>query len=210
MGGPFETAAPESSSALRRIPAGAEPADAASADESARMRVPAQGTRIDAEGYRRVLGHLPTGVTVLTAYAGEAVVGMACNSFTSVSLEPPLISVCPAKTSGTWPLIASATRFCVNILAAHHRESALRFAQRDIDRFAGVSYHARSAGPALDDAVAWVDCEINAQHDAGDHVIVVATVVAMEARQHEEMAPLVFFRGQYGAFTSHASPTASA
>jgi flavin reductase (DIM6/NTAB) family NADH-FMN oxidoreductase RutF len=149
--------------------------------------------------FRTVLGHLPTGVTVITADGADGPVGMACNSVSSVSLDPPLISLCPARTSETWPALRDSGRFCVNVMADYHEETTRAFARKGVDRFAGIAHHARAGGPALDDAVAWLDCQIRAEHEAGDHFIVVAEVVALEARPG--VAPLVFFRGDYGTFT---------
>jgi 3-hydroxy-9,10-secoandrosta-1,3,5(10)-triene-9,17-dione monooxygenase reductase component len=155
-------------------------------------------TDIDPGAFREVLAHLPTGVTVVTAHAEGGPAGMAANSVTSVSLDPPLILFCPARTSTTWPSIRAAGAFCVNILAEHHVEITRLFAARGVDRFAQVDYESRPTGPALTDAVAWLECRLEAEHDAGDHTIVVARVVAMEAASGVE--PLVFFRGAYGSF----------
>ena len=153
---------------------------------------------IDSREFRRVLSHLPTGVTVITAFSADGPVGMAANSVTSVSLEPPLVLICPAKSSETWPRIAESGSFCVNVLGGQHEELARAFAAKSGDRFAGVSFVDRPTGPALNDAVAWIECVIDDEHDAGDHTIVVARVVAMEASGPLE--PLVFYRGQYGSF----------
>jgi 3-hydroxy-9,10-secoandrosta-1,3,5(10)-triene-9,17-dione monooxygenase reductase component len=153
-------------------------------------------TGVSSDTFRHVLGHLPTGVTVVTAYAEHGPAGMAANSVTSVSLDPPLVLVCPAKTSTTWPAIHRAGRFCVNVMAGHHEEICRQFARRGADRFKGVRWFDRPAGPGLSDAVAWIDCEIRDEHDAGDHTIVVASVLDMDAAR--EQAPLVFFRGRYG------------
>ena len=153
--------------------------------------------------FRHVLGHLPTGVTVITAERGDALVGMACNSVTSVSLEPPLIAFCPARRSETWPALRAAGRFCINVMATHHEAVTRVFAQKGVDRFAAVTHHRRRCGPALDDAVAWLDCEIHTEHEAGDHLIVVAEVVGLEARPGTP--PLVFFRGAYGTFLPQAA-----
>lgn len=153
--------------------------------------------------FRRVLGHLPTGVTVITAQLPDGPIGMACNSVTSVSLEPPLIAFCPARGSETWQALRPTARFCVNVMAEHHEAATRAFARKGIDRFAGIGYHPRRCGPALDGAVAWLDCEIRAEHDGGDHMIVVAEVIALEARA--DAAPLVFFRGAYGTFLPQAA-----
>lgn len=155
---------------------------------------------ITADTFRHVLGHLPTGVTIITAHGEEGPVGMSANSVTSVSLDPPLILLCPAKSSTTWPSIRACGSFCVNVMASHQTEATLAFARRGVDRFKGVAHTPRPAGPGLDEAVAWIECELDAEHDAGDHTIVVARVLAVEASAGE---PLVFFRGGYGSFRSH-------
>lgn len=154
---------------------------------------------IDPGHFRKVLAHLPTGVTVIAAHGEDGPVGMAANSVTSVSLDPPLILFCPAKTSSTWPKIRDAGSFCVNIMAGHHEDVTRQFAAREADRFSGVDYSNRPSGPALTDAVAWIECTIDHEHEAGDHTIVVARVVAIEAAPTGG-EPLVFFRGNYGSF----------
>jgi flavin reductase (DIM6/NTAB) family NADH-FMN oxidoreductase RutF len=153
----------------------------------------------DPRFFRDVLAHLPTGVTVITAYAEHGPTGMAANSLTSVSLDPPLVLFCAAKTSTTWPKIRAAGTFCVNILAGHHEPLSRQFSAPEIDRFAGVDYSDRPAGPALADAIAWIECEPRDEHEAGDHTIVVGRVTAM-AVATTELEPLVFFRGRYGSF----------
>lgn len=152
--------------------------------------------RVRPSQFRYVLGHLPTGVTVITAFTRDGLSGMAANSVASVSLDPPLILVCPARSSSTWPKIRAAGRFCVTILADHQEEVGRRFAQQGIDRFAEIGWHQRPGGPALDDAVAWIDAELRHEHAAGDHTIAVACVLAVEAAA--DAMPLVFFRSGYG------------
>jgi 3-hydroxy-9,10-secoandrosta-1,3,5(10)-triene-9,17-dione monooxygenase reductase component len=157
--------------------------------------------QVDAERFRQVLGHLPTGVTVVTAHHPDGPVAMSANSVTSVSLDPPLILFCPAQSSTSWPKIRHSGRFCVNVFAAHHEDASRRFAAPQVDRFAGVAWHPRPAGPALDDAVAWIECTIHAEHPAGDHLIVVGAVDQLDTRDGES-EPLVFYRGQYGSFST--------
>jgi 3-hydroxy-9,10-secoandrosta-1,3,5(10)-triene-9,17-dione monooxygenase reductase component len=154
------------------------------------------------DDFRRVLGHLPTGVTVITAETDSGPVGMAANSFTSVSLDPPLILFCPARSSTTWPLIRAAGRCCVNIMAGHHEELTRRFSLKDLDRFADVAYTTHGYGPRLEESTAWLDCSLRDEHDAGDHTIVVATVVAIG--DSADRPPLVFHRGTYGTFAPGA------
>ena len=161
------------------------------------------GTPISGDEFRRVLGHLPTGVTVVTAFTPEGPAGLAANSVTSVSLDPALVLFCPAKSSETWPALREAGSFCVNVMAGGHAEVTRRFAQKGIDRFAGVEWVTRPTGPGLVDAVAWVECRLRQEHDAGDHTIVVADVLAIEtASDEQERLPLLFFRGRYGTFST--------
>jgi 3-hydroxy-9,10-secoandrosta-1,3,5(10)-triene-9,17-dione monooxygenase reductase component len=153
---------------------------------------------ITGEAFRRVLGHLPTGVTVITTNGVDGPVGMAANSVTSVSLEPPLVLFCPATSSTTWPSIREVGAFCINIMAGHHEELTRRFSLKGVDRFAGIVYDEGPCGPILEDAVGWIDCVIREEHEAGDHTIVVASVSRIEAAP--DSSPLVFFRGVYGTF----------
>ncbi len=148
-------------------------------------------------GFREVLGQFATGVTVVTAMAGDEPVGMAVNSFTSVSLDPPLVLFCAARSSGTWPRIRAAGRFAVNILGEHQEDVSRLFATKGADRFASVSWRVGASGaPVLDDVLAYVDCVIDAEHDAGDHVIVVGRVLDLGLTA--ECGPLLFHGGGYG------------
>jgi 3-hydroxy-9,10-secoandrosta-1,3,5(10)-triene-9,17-dione monooxygenase reductase component len=155
----------------------------------------------DSATYRTVLGHFATGVVLVTAVDGDEPVGMACNSFTSVSLDPPLVLFCAAKSSTTWPRIQAAGKWAANFLDDDGEEICRLFAQKGADRFARVSYTSgRSGAPILEDALAYVDCETVVEHDAGDHVIVVGSVV--ELGYQAEGKPLLFYRGGYGRFES--------
>ena len=93
--------------------------------------------------------------------------------------------------------------FCINIMAGHHEEVTRRFSLKGVDRFAGIAHDPGPCGPILKDAVGWIDCAIREEHDAGDHMIVVASVSRIEAAA--DTAPLVFFRGYYGTFRAAAS-----
>ncbi|MGD9734291.1 MAG: flavin reductase family protein [Solirubrobacterales bacterium] len=157
---------------------------------------------VEPDAFRHVLGHYPTGVALVTADRPSGPVGMTCNSFTSVSLRPPLVAVCPAKSSETWPEIRRAGRFVVNLVHSDHEEVVRHFAAKGADRFASVSYHRRECGPAIDDALAWIECRLDAEHDAGDHTIAIGRVTALQAREGVE--PLVFFRGEFGTFNGNA------
>ena len=154
---------------------------------------------IDPDQFRRVLAHLPTGVSVITAYGSDGPIGMAANSVTSVSLHPPLVLFCPARSSTTWPRVRESRRLCINIMAGHHERVTRRFAATQVDRFAGLEWEDRPAGPALCDALAWFECQLEDEHEAGDHTIAVSRVLAMQAAP-QLADPLVFFRGAYGSF----------
>jgi flavin reductase (DIM6/NTAB) family NADH-FMN oxidoreductase RutF len=165
-------------------------------------------TAIDAAYFRRTLGNFPTGVTVITSTGpqGEPV-GMVCNSFTSVSLDPPLVLLCAARSSTTWPLIRARGRFCVNVLDRAGEWLSRQFSQRSADRFAGVRWQPSDTGPELQDAVARIACVIDTEHPAGDHSIVVSRVVGLTDAQGAS-EPLVFHRGRYGSFVGSLSPVA--
>ena len=110
--------------------------------------------------FRRVLGQVPTGVALITATTPTGPAGMAVNSFTSVSLDPPLVSFCAALTSSTWPRIQAAGAFSVNVLGEHHAEVSRRFAQKGADRFAGLGHRSGATGaPVLDGVAAHLDCD---------------------------------------------------
>jgi flavin reductase (DIM6/NTAB) family NADH-FMN oxidoreductase RutF len=161
---------------------------------------PPSGPAIDQARFRQVLGHFPTGVTVVAAQpAGEAPVGLAVGSFFSISLDPPLVGFCPAKSSSSWPRIEAAGTFCVNILSADQEDVARIFAGKGDDKFASIGWQpGRTGSPVIRDVLAWVDCSIEDVHDAGDHWIVVGRVHDLDVGA--KGTPLVFFRGGYGTF----------
>lgn len=147
---------------------------------------------------KSVLSSFCTGVAVITACGADGrPVGMAVQSFSSVSLDPPLVCFCPARTSTTWPRIQAAGAFAVNILAADQQELCRRFAVTGGDKFAGVPWRAGGNGaPLLDGVLATVECGVEAVLDGGDHAIALGRVTALTA--HREGAPLLYFRRTYG------------
>jgi flavin reductase (DIM6/NTAB) family NADH-FMN oxidoreductase RutF len=154
----------------------------------------------DEARFRQVLGHFCTGITVITAMEGDEPVGFTAQSFTSVSLDPPLVSVCPATSSTTWPRIRAGGAFCANILGGDQEAVSRAFATRDGDKFRGLGWTPSTAtgSPVLDGVLGWIDCTIEAEHEAGDHFIAVARVVDLGIG--EEGRPLLFYRGGYGRF----------
>lgn len=173
------------------------------------MSAPVARAGIEPERFRHVLGHVPTGVVVATAIDADGEpAGMAVGSFTSVSLEPPLIAFLPAKTSSSFPRIRAAGSFCINVLASDQEPVCRAFAIRGGDKFGQASWRRSDGGsPILEGVVAWIDCDIESVLDAGDHFIVLGRVreLAVEA----DASPLLFFQGGYGGF-SPASRSAPA
>ncbi|HVF74189.1 MAG TPA: flavin reductase family protein, partial [Acidimicrobiales bacterium] len=140
---------------------------------------PGSAQEFDVARFRDVLGHFGTGVTVITGMAKDVPVGFTAQSFTSVSLDPALVAVCPARSSVSWPVIRHGGTFCANVLAEDQESLGRVFATRGADKFKGVPWKPSpaTASPILDGVLAWVDCRIVAEHDGGDHVIAVARVV---------------------------------
>ncbi|WP_460462422.1 flavin reductase family protein [Arthrobacter pigmenti] len=146
---------------------------------------------------REIFGRFCTGITVVTAITEDGPIGFTCQSFASLSLEPPLVSFSPARSSTTWPRIREAGNFCVNVLSCEHQDVSNAFARSGTDKFANVSWNpAPSGAPILDGVIAWADCTIWAEYDGGDHTIVAAQVHELDEGNDEE--PLVFYRGKYG------------
>lgn len=156
---------------------------------------------LDAMRFRSVLGMFATGVVAITAIdpgTGKPT-GLAANSFTSVSLNPPLVAFCVAHTSTTWPKVRAADRYCINILADHQREICLQLATKGADKFVGLTWTKSPGGqPVIDGAIAWLECSLGAEQAAGDHVIVVCRVHNLD--KHHDNGPLLFYRGGYGRF----------
>ena len=132
-----------------------------------------------ARQFRDVLGRFASGVTVITAMSGGAPVGLTCQSFTSVSLNPPMVLFVPAKTSRAWPAIQRSGKFCVNFLSAAQAELSNQMASKGADKFAGVAWQPAPAtgSPMIEGTLGYVDCQIQSAHEAGDHFVVVGRVL---------------------------------
>jgi flavin reductase (DIM6/NTAB) family NADH-FMN oxidoreductase RutF len=152
---------------------------------------------IEPDWFRVVLGTFPTGVAVVTGIDADGrPAGMAVGSFTSASLDPPLVAFFPDRTSVSWQRIRESGRFCVNILGADQEAVCRTFAVRGGDKFAELAWRSAPSGsPILDDVVAWIDCDIDAVHPAGDHWLVLGLVRALDVGRPD--LPLVFFQGGY-------------
>ncbi|HYO36405.1 MAG TPA: flavin reductase family protein [Geodermatophilus sp.] len=152
---------------------------------------------VDPRLMRDVLGHFASGVTVVTADGGPGPLGFTCQSFSSLSLDPPLVAIAPARTSATWPRLRDLGRFCVNVLAEDQSDLSAAFARSGVDKFAGVPWRSSPYGsPVLEGVVAWIDCTLWAEYDGGDHTIVAARVLDLGADPARR--PLLFHRGTYG------------
>ena len=145
---------------------------------------------------KRTFGAYPTGVTVVTTLHRGVPLGFTANSFTSVSLDPPLVLVCHGSYATSHAAFRDATGFAVNILAADQEALAKRFASRVEDRFAGIGWCDGEGGPILDGSAAWLDCAMHDAHPAGDHTILIGRVLA-----HEDAGtdPLLYARGRFGS-----------
>jgi flavin reductase (DIM6/NTAB) family NADH-FMN oxidoreductase RutF/DNA-binding IclR family transcriptional regulator len=159
-----------------------------------------QQLTLDDARFREVLGHYPTGVVVVTATdASGQPVGMTIGSFSSVSLDPPLIAYLPMRTSRTFERMRTAERFCVNILAGDQEDLCRRFASGPRD-FSGVAWTRSPAGtPLLEGTVGWIECTTYDVSDAGDHYLVLGRVADLAVSR--PVQPLLFFQGGYGRFT---------
>jgi len=146
--------------------------------------------------FRDALGRFATGVAFVTAAPGGRPAGLIVNSLASVSLEPPLVSFCPSRSSFTWSRMRRARGFAVNVLGRRHEQFARRATPAGANRFAGMDWTlGRNGAPLLADAMATLECEIVAEHSAGDHWIVVGRVEHACVAPADE--PLVFFSGAF-------------
>ena len=130
-------------------------------------------TSVAARAFRDCVGEFATGVTVVTAESEHGPAGMTLNSFTSVSLDPPLVLWCPAKSASGTPAFTAAKHFAVNVLGSAHLDICRNFASKAEDKFAGVQWREGGLGqPVLDQvAIAWAECEVEQVVEAGDHYI---------------------------------------
>ncbi|MBV1904450.1 MAG: flavin reductase family protein [Pseudomonadales bacterium] len=156
---------------------------------------------MDDRDIRNTLGNFCTGVVIATGFVDGKPAGFAAQSFLSLSLDPALVGLSPAKTSTSWPLLRESGSFCINILSSHQKPVCDRFAQSGVDKFEGLEWQSGVTGsPVLADVLAYIDCELVAEHDAGDHTIAVGHIKELKVCKSEGL-PLLFFKGAYGAFS---------
>ena len=161
--------------------------------------ITSDASSFDSAKYRQVLGHFPTGVTVITAIVEGTPVGMAIGSFASLSLDPPQVLFCAGKTSSSWPKVRSAGSFCVNLLADDQEDVSRVFASKAEDKFSEIGWRRSGNGsPLLAGVLGYIDCTIENVVESGDHDIVIGAVTDLDVLH--EGGPLLFFRGGYGRF----------
>lgn len=158
--------------------------------------------QFDGREFRDTLGQFATGVVIATGCLDGTPAGFAAQSFASLSLDPPLVALCPSKTSTSWPKLRESGHFCINILGESQQDISDLFAQTGIDKFADLPWQPGQTGsPVLAGVLAYIDCELADELDAGDHTIAIGRVRDLGVLE-EQGAPLLFWRGAYGTFGS--------
>jgi len=154
---------------------------------------------IDARTFRDALGHYASGITIISGMVEGEPVGFTCQSFYSVSTEPPLVSFSVMKSSTSWPKIRPVRNFAVNLLSWDQLEISNTFAKAAVDRWAKVGWTESTHGnPLIEGALFWLDCETYAEHEAGDHTIVIGRVRYLcRPADRNNLSPLIFYRGSY-------------
>lgn len=164
----------------------------------------------DAAFFRSVMAQFATGVVVVTGRDEEgAPRGMTCQSFSSLSLDPPLVMVCPARSSSSWPQMGPQGTFAVNVLSSGQTDLSGRFARSGTDKFADTVWHEGELGvPLLDGALAHIECELEAVYPGGDHYIVVGRVKALHSDLGDEtpLDPLLYYRSSYRSLGENPYP----
>jgi len=155
-------------------------------------------TAIEPLSFREALGHYASGITVITSHVDDELIGFTCQSFYSVSMSPPLVSFSVMASSASYPRIRLAGRFAVNILSGEQVAISNRFARKGTDKWHGVDWQPSPLGnPVIAGSLHWLDCEIHAEHVAGDHLIVIGEVKALNLQETAATQPLLYFKGQY-------------
>jgi flavin reductase (DIM6/NTAB) family NADH-FMN oxidoreductase RutF len=161
-------------------------------------------TTIDPLRFREALGHYASGITVITSQIDGEPIGFTCQSFYSLSMSPPLVSFSVMSGSASYPKIRQAGRFAVNILSDEQVEISNQFARRGADKWHGVERQESPLGnPIIAGSLHWLDCEIYAEHAAGDHLIVIGEVKALSRQEAAATQPLIYFKGQYRNIAAH-------
>lgn len=150
-----------------------------------------------AAAMRQVLGRFASGVVVVSGSGSDGPVGFTCQSFFSLSLDPPLVALAPSRSSATWPHLHRSALFTANVLRDGQADLARSFSRTGVDKFAGVAWVPGPTGtPHLQGALAWIDCRVEQVHAGGDHHLVVGRVLQLAGGDGR---PLVFYRGRFAS-----------
>lgn len=152
---------------------------------------------VDQLEFRSVMGHFATGVTIVTTHDGAGKIsGLTANAVASVSLEPPMVLVCVDKKSDSYPMFGASKAFAINILSNGQETLSRRFAKSGGDKFTGIGFRIGVSGsPLLADTIAFLDCQVRYEFDAGDHTIYIGEAVDIAVSSDSD--PLLYFRGGY-------------
>jgi 3-hydroxy-9,10-secoandrosta-1,3,5(10)-triene-9,17-dione monooxygenase reductase component len=167
--------------------------------QSANPKNAVQGAtgEFDSRSFRDAVGNFASGIVIVTSIDDDEPVGLTCQSFYSVSLEPPLVSFSVSRSSSTYPRIKKSGQFCVNLLAANQFDVSTQFAVSGSDKWKDVDWATTGAGnPVIAGTIGWIDCEIQGETIAGDHVIVLGRVNSI-CTESTDKEPLLYFRGKY-------------
>lgn len=155
-------------------------------------------TAIEPLAFRKALGHYASGITVITSMNDNEPIGFTCQSFHSVSINPPLVSFSVMSSSASYPKIRQAGRFAVNILSDAQVSISNQFAQRGADKWRDVDWMTSPMGnPLIARSLHWLECDIYAEYTAGDHLIVIGEVKALTNNDTSLASPLLYFKGRY-------------
>jgi 3-hydroxy-9,10-secoandrosta-1,3,5(10)-triene-9,17-dione monooxygenase reductase component len=158
---------------------------------------------VDTLRFRQTLGQYASGITVIAGFHDDAPVGFTCQAFSSLSASPPLISFNVMNSSTSYPKLRESGRFSVNVLAHNQHTVSNQFASKGVDKWAGIGWDlTRHGNPVIDETLMWLDCELFAEYEGGDHTIVVGKVLEMSPADWHQGEPLLYFRGKYRALTA--------
>lgn len=168
--------------------------------------MPLLGNAIEPLSFREALGHYASGITIISSHVDGEPIGFTCQSFYSVSMSPPLVSFSVMSSSASYPKIRQAGRFAVNILSGEQVDISNQFARRGTDKWHSVEWQESPLGnPVIVGSLHWLDCEIHAEHAAGDHMIVIGEVKALNLQEAVATQPLLYFKGQYRYLAAHGA-----
>ena len=156
------------------------------------------GPVLEPRAFRDALALYASGITIVAGHDNDEPLGFTCQSFYSVSVAPPLISFSVMANSSTYPRIRETGKFSVNVLAEAQQAISDQFARKGKDRWAGIVWRMTlGRNPVIAGTLMWLDCKIVAEHQAGDHYIVIGEVIAMSPNDWHDGAPLLYFKGKY-------------